>query len=567
MVTKSTPIGQDRHFISYYAFPYDPTLILVEDKQNPNIFSLITCRSKLNALLASLDTRGIRENNLSEKLSSNRKYLHNDVKSEQELLRKKRKEKEKDELVEKLKLLENESNNENIRRSSRATQTEMDRIQRQIEGIDKSIEDYKNEGTKTFLKLSTFSFDDNITNHIEMASFFINELIELESAWSDDLCMSFTNESFDRRKWKANLNNKRIIKNHDNFLHTLKESLLNLEEYINKSTNVDVYFKGYSTLENNESGPKPWEQKIKQLRSLPGQSYKKGKALLEDAMSLSTDPVVKEGLQEALGLITNRSLNAAKSAASDILQKHGTAAKEVVGKDDDTSSTTSNDMQEENTTDEHFLTEEASIMVLQRCAALSLHLSSAAEDDEGKDDALNPLVIQDERSDWISFVKSSCTNFSMLAIVLLSFKKDVLDLIGLLSDKQDLLLDAIKNSKSRKKKIKLDFDSSVKLWTPVNITNDFMWIQWRQPFRQMISIPARMCEPLNSDVSKLFERLNMHMYAPVGEDLNYYCISKDDCLMFHPSKHDDKVKLNEGCEYWVQCMAIATTLYDTERTS
>ena len=87
-----------------------------------------------------------------------------------------------------------------------------------------------------------------------------------------------------------------------------------------------------------------------------------------------------------------------------------------------------------------------------------------------------------------------------------------------------------------------------KLWTPVRITNDFVLIQWRQPFKQMISLPARFCESLSSDVSKLLEKLNVSMHAPIGEENTSYCISKGDILVFHRKKYDDAVKLNENCE-------------------
>jgi len=477
--------------------------------------------------------------------------------------------------VEKLKLLENELNNENIRRSSRTTELEIEKTKRQINDVELTLKEFKNQGCRSFLNIKTRSRNlnnnsPNVTNYDEMISFFVNELVDLESLWTKDLCMSlYVDETFDKSNWKVNLKNKNKMKNYHTCLATLKECLLSLEEYVNNSTNIDVFFKGYSTLESGDTnGPKPWEHKIQQFKTLVGQRYKKAETLIEEAILLSPSQNVTDELQSLLRLIGDKSLKSAKTVASEILQKYGTGsdAKSKEVDDDDDSSVTSNDMQVEGSTDEHFLSEEASNLILQKCAALSLHLSSAAEDDiedENESTQLHPLEILDQRSDWISLVKS-CSTFSMFAIFLLSLKKDIKHLINILKPKQEILFDSLKKSKSRNKKIKAELDPLSKLWTPVRITNDFVWIQWRQPFKQMISLPARICEPLSSDISQLLDKLNVSMYAPIGEDINSYCISKDDILVFHPKKYDDKVKLNENCEYWIQCMEIATSLYETE---
>ena len=197
---------------------------------------------------------------------------------------------------------------------------------------------------------------------------------------------------------------------------------------------------------------------------------------------------------------------------------------------------------------------------------MSLHLSSTAEDDiedENESTQHHPLEIPDQRSDWTSLVKSWNT-FSMFSMLILSLKKDIKHLINILEPKQEMLFDSFKKSKSRNKKNKVELNPLSKLWTPVRITNDFVWIQWRQPFKQMTSLPARFCEPLSSDVSKLLEKLNVSMHAPIGEENTSYCVSKGDILVFHPKKYDDAVKLNENCECWIQCMQIATSLYETE---
>ena len=59
-----------------------------------------------------------------------------------------------------------------------------------------------------------------------MISSFVDELVDLESLWTDDLCMSLdVDETFDRRKWKANLNNKSKLKKYHACLETLKVRL------------------------------------------------------------------------------------------------------------------------------------------------------------------------------------------------------------------------------------------------------------------------------------------------------------------------------------------------------
>lgn len=149
------------------------------------------------------------------------------------------------------------------------------------------------------------------------------------------------------------------------------------------------FLKGYFTLENDDaSGPKPWEHKMQQFKTLPGQRHKKAKALIDKAMLLSPSQDATDGLQSILKLIANKSkksvrmliadksMKAAKTVASEILQKHGTESDDKSKEgddddDDDDSSVTSNKMQEEGSTDEHFSSEEASILMLQRCAALS----------------------------------------------------------------------------------------------------------------------------------------------------------------------------------------------------
>ena len=99
----------------------------------------------------------------------------------------------------------------------------------------------------------------------------------------------------------------------------------------------------------------------------------------------------------------------------------------------------------EGSTDEHFLSDEASNLMLKKWAALSLHLSSAAEDDiEGENEStqLNHLEMLDQRSDCASLVKS-CNTFSMFATFILSLKKDIKHLINMLEPKQETLFDAL----------------------------------------------------------------------------------------------------------------------------
>mmetsp|Transcript_2102 Transcript_2102/g.3894 ORF Transcript_2102/g.3894 Transcript_2102/m.3894 type:complete len:1326 (+) Transcript_2102:117-4094(+) len=99
LVSRSDPIGYDRHFNAYYFFPHDPELLHVEELKNSSLppelkrlhltlnpnssWRVIDTKSLFDQFLGGLDIRGIRENelfNYCSGLTILKKKLHDETK-------------------------------------------------------------------------------------------------------------------------------------------------------------------------------------------------------------------------------------------------------------------------------------------------------------------------------------------------------------------------------------------------------------------------------------------------------------------------------------------------------
>ena len=93
LVSRTEPIGYDRHFNAVYSSPLDPDLIIVEDKRpagqtsrlppthqpERRMWHVIETTSMFDQYVASLDVRGRREHDLKKALEPLREHLRDDV--------------------------------------------------------------------------------------------------------------------------------------------------------------------------------------------------------------------------------------------------------------------------------------------------------------------------------------------------------------------------------------------------------------------------------------------------------------------------------------------------------
>ncbi len=288
-----------------------------------------------------------------------------------------------------------------------------------------------------------------------------------------------------------------------------------------------------------------WKKLVYRLHRLPAKAHSKIRQLVVEAIAAARNaqqaPIVAQ-LREALLQFHPDAAGACKTAALEILEKHG-------GCEDDEDEEENEEMDE--ATEETLEEPQKQQSEAGLSSVLSFEgviLNSCLD---GQEDAT--------RNDWISAVKSSRT-VSKLGALVAAFCHKAAGKLGKLEAEQDALNGAIdawaKVLSLRKKSNKSGDIEPLEVWTHVSYTDDFCLAKV-EPYPWW---PAKKCVVRDKVVAKSLEDLGRTVVSLVGESGGVRVITHDKILPYSTTPPEDNDLTSHPKEIRIQldeCRAMA----------